>query len=152
MTQDKVVSIGNPSIAFIKKQLAQHGSQSPAADLMRAIVVRAIEDAVSLKPKGGEQGLTMTDIGRACEYLCGEMKEMTLINIEPDFVKKMLTETGLKLNYYGAFMGYKDLEIVVRVAEHRMEAMLDARELEMARRRVEFRNKPSKGGAHAQAH
>lgn len=152
MTQDKVVSIGNPSIAFIKKQLSQHGGQTPEAELMRAIVIRAIEDAISLKPKGGEHGVTLTDIGRACEYLCGEMKELLLINVDPFFVKKMLSETGLKFNYYGAFMGYKDLEIVVRVAEHRMEAMLEARDLEMARRRVEFRNKLSKGGAHAQAH
>ncbi len=137
------------SMDLIVKRISEVGINTPEASLMRAVFIRALEDALRERPDYGRTGLTLTGIGRACEYLCGEMKELLLINIDPSFVKKMLLDSGLLFNYYGAFMGYKELEIVVRVAEHRMEAMLDLKGVEMARRRVAFRHEIMQRSAHA---
>lgn len=137
------------SMELIVKRISEVGINTPEAALMRAIFERALDDSQRINPERGPHGLTINEIGRACEYLCGEMEELALIDIDPHFVKKMLADCDLKFNYYGARMSYKDLVIVVRVAEHRMEAMLDARDVEMARRRVAFRHEIAARQAHA---
>lgn len=142
----------NSNTKLIEKRLSEVGLNTPEAMLMRAIFSRALEDATTLKPKGGLQGLTITEIGRAAEYLCGDLVELARIDIDPAFAKKLLSESGLRFNYYGAMMSYSDLVIVVKVAEHRMESMIDARDFEMARRRLAFRQKIAEGANYAQAH